>query len=264
MTERMTSLLSDLPLFSPLWISTFHSACARILRENIKTLAPRKQVIIYDSGDQLSLIKRIMKDLNIDENYHPAKSFQKQIALCKRMALSPEEAGSHPRLRLAEDFPHLYSAYEQGLLEAEAFDFEGLLFEVYKLFSSNPKILSHYQEKFKFISIDEYQDTNHLQYLLIKQLAQKHKNICVVGDEDQSIYSWRGADISNILNFEKDFPNCKIIKLEQNYRSTQTIISAAASLIRHNGSRINKTLFTNNDTGDLIEVRSHWDDKNRG
>lgn len=261
MTERMTSLLSNLPLFSPLWISTFHSACARILRENIKALAPRKQVIIYDSGDQLSLIKRIMKDLSIDENYHPAKSFQKQIALCKRMALSPEEAGSHPRLRLAEDFPHLYSAYEQGLLEAEAFDFEGLLFEVYKLFSSNSKILSHYQEKFKFISIDEYQDTNHLQYLLIKQLAQKHKNICVVGDEDQSIYSWRGADISNILNFEKDFPNCKIIKLEQNYRSTQTIISAAASLIRHNSSRINKTLFTNNDTGDLIEVRSHWDDK---
>ena len=261
MTERMTSLLSDLPLFSPLWISTFHSACARILRENIKALAPRKQVIIYDSGDQLSLIKRVMKDLSIDENYHPAKSFQKQIALCKRMALSPEEASSHPRLRLAYDFPHLYSAYEQGLLEAEAFDFEGLLFEVYKLFSSNEKILSHYQEKFKFISIDEYQDTNHLQYLLIKQLAQKHKNICVVGDEDQSIYSWRGADISNILNFEKDFPNCKIIKLEQNYRSTQTIISAAASLIRHNGSRINKKLFTHNDTGDLIEVQSYWDDK---
>ncbi|MDE0151253.1 MAG: UvrD-helicase domain-containing protein [Bdellovibrionales bacterium] len=261
MTERVTSMLSDLPLFEPLWISTFHSACARILRENIKALAPRKQVIIYDSGDQLSLIKKVMKDLSIDENYHPAKSFQKQISLCKRMALSPYEVNNHPRLRLTEDFPHLYEAYEEALLSAEAFDFEGLLFEVYKLFTTNSEILSHYQEKFKFISIDEYQDTNHLQYLLVKQLAQKHKNICVVGDEDQSIYSWRGADISNILNFEKDFPDCKIIKLEQNYRSTQTIISAAGSLIRHNHSRINKTLFTNNSEGDLIEVRSHWDDK---
>ena len=261
MTERITSMLSDLPLFEPLWISTFHSACARILRENIKVLAPRKQVVIYDSGDQLSLIKKVMKDLDIDENYHPAKSFQKQISLCKRMALSPHEVNSHPRLRLTEDFPHLYEAYEEALLSADAFDFEGLLFEVYKLFTTNSEVLSHYQEKFKFISIDEYQDTNHLQYLLIKQLAQKHKNICVVGDEDQSIYSWRGADISNILNFEKDFPDCKIIKLEQNYRSTQTIIAAAASLIRHNHSRINKTLFTDNATGDLIEVRSHWDDK---
>lgn len=261
MTERITSMLSNLPLFEPLWISTFHSACARILRENIKTLAPRKQVIIYDSGDQLSVIKKVMKDLGIDENYHPAKSFQKQISLCKRMALSPHEVNSHPRLRLTEDFPHFYETYEQVLLDADAFDFEGLLFETYKLFSTNSDVLSHYQEKFKFISIDEYQDTNHLQYLLVKQLAQKYKNICVVGDEDQSIYSWRGADISNILNFEKDFPNCKIIKLEQNYRSTQTIISAAASLIRHNHSRINKTLFTNNSEGELIEVRSHWDDK---
>ena len=261
MTERITSMLSDLPLFENLWISTFHSACARILRENIQALAPRNQVVIYDSADQLSLIKQVMKDLSIDENYHPAKSFQKQISLCKRMALSPYEVHNHPRLRLADDFPHLYEAYEQALLSADAFDFEGLLFEVYKLFSTNPKILSHYQGKFKFISVDEYQDTNHLQYLLVKQLAQKHKNLCVVGDEDQSIYSWRGADISNILNFEKDFPDCKVIKLEQNYRSTQTIVSAATSLICRNHSRINKTLFTQNDTGDLIEVQSHWDDK---
>ena len=261
MTERITKMLSDLPHFENLWISTFHSACARILRENIQALSPRNQVIIYDSSDQLSLIKKVMKDLSIDENYHPAKNFQKQISLCKRMALSPEEASLHPRLRFTEDFPHLYSAYEQALLSADAFDFEGLLFEVYKLFSVNSKILSHYQNKFKFISIDEYQDTNHLQYLLVKQLAQNHKNICVVGDEDQSIYSWRGADISNILNFEKDFPNCKVIKLEQNYRSTQTIVSAAASLIGRNHSRINKKLFTQNDTGDLIEVQSHWDDK---
>lgn len=261
MKERITSMLSDLPIFEPLWISTFHSACSRILRENIQALSPRKQVVIYDSSDQLSLIKQIMRGLEIDENYHPAKSFQKQIGLCKRMALSPYEVNNHPRLRLAEDFPHFYEAYEQALLEADAFDFEGLLFETYKLFSSNLKVLSHYQEKFKFISIDEYQDTNHLQYLLVKQLAQKHKNICVVGDEDQSIYSWRGADISNILNFEKDFPSCKIIKLEQNYRSTQTIVSAATSLIQRNRSRIDKTLFTRNDPGDLIEVRSHWDDK---
>ena len=262
MIDRITQFLMDRPIFEKLWISTFHSACARILRENISALAPRKQVVIYDSADQLSLIKKIMKDYNIDENYHPAKSFQKQISLCKRRAISPQEVSNHPYLRTTEDFHQFYASYEEALIAAEAFDFEGLIFEVYKLFLSHPKILSHYQEKFKFISIDEYQDTNHIQYLLVKQLAQKYKNICVVGDEDQSIYSWRGADISNILNFEKDFPNCKVIKLEQNYRSTETIVSAASSLIQHNGSRINKKLFTQNISGDLIRVESHWDDIN--
>ena len=260
MIERVTLQLPDISTHSPLWISTFHSACARILRENISALAPRSQVVIYDSSDQLSAIKKIMKDLDIDEKYQPAKEFQRQINLCKRLAVLPNQTHEHPYLRLTPEFHNLYEKYEQMLLEAEAFDFESLLLETYLLFLNHDKILSHYQNKFKFISVDEYQDTNHIQYLLIKMLAQKHQNICVVGDEDQSIYSWRGADISNILNFSKDFPQCKVIKLEQNYRSTDTIVSAASSLIKRNTSRINKELFTKNSTGDLIQVSAYWTD----
>ena len=262
MIERVMEQISHIPIHQPLWISTFHSACARILRENIPHLTPRTQVVIYDSKDQLSLVKKVMKDFNIDEKYTPAKEFQRQINLCKRLAILPHETKQHPYLRLTHDFHQVYEKYEQMLLEAEAFDFESLLLETYNLFLKNEKILLHYQEKFKFISVDEYQDTNQIQYLLIKMLASKHKNICVVGDEDQSIYSWRGADIANILNFEKDFPDCKIIKLEQNYRSTNTIVSAAASLIQNNTSRINKQLFTHNDTGDPILLTTHWNDLN--
>ena len=261
MLERISMTLANTPVFEPLWVSTFHSTCARILRENISKLSPpRSQVVIYDTGDQLQLIKKIMKEQGINENFHTPKSFKQQISLCKQMALSPYDLDWQKRLKFTEDFPKFYELYEQALIAASAFDFEGLLFEVYQLFSKNPEVLSHYQDKFKFISIDEYQDTNHIQYLLVKQLADKHRNICVVGDEDQSIYSWRGADISNILNFEKDFPDCKVIKLEQNYRSTQTIVSAASSLIRHNFSRLNKKLFTQNHSGDLIQVQTEWND----
>ena len=260
MIERVMEQISHIPIHQPLWISTFHSACARILRENISHLAPRTQVVIYDSKDQLSLVKKVMKDFNIDEKYNPVKEFQRQINLCKRLAVLPYETKKHPYLRLSDDFHRVYERYEEMLLEAEAFDFESLLLECYQLFLKNKKVLSHYQEKFKFISVDEYQDTNQIQYLLIKMLAEKHKNICVVGDEDQSIYSWRGADIANILNFEKDFPSCKVIKLEQNYRSTKTIVSAASSLIQKNTERINKQLFTDNDDGDPILLTTHWND----
>ena len=260
MSSRILNQIEDIPSFEPLWVSTFHSICSRILRENIAHLTPRKSVLIYDTGDQLSLIKNLMKENNIDEKYFSPKNFKQQISLCKRMALSPSDITHHPHLRFTEDFPRFYEIYENALISASAFDFEGLLFEVYKLFLNNKDILSHYQKKFKFISIDEYQDTNHIQYLLVKLIAQEHQNICAVGDEDQSIYSWRGADISNILNFEKDFPNCKVIKLEQNYRSTSTIVSAADSLIRKNSSRISKHLFTENHQGELIQVQPHWSD----
>ena len=258
MSERILKQIRDIPVFEPLWISTFHSACARILRENISHLnPPRKRVIIYDDSDQLSLVKKIMKENKMDESHNPPKSLKNQINLCKRMALSPEklEYGRF-RLRFSEDFPRFYEAYENSLITAEAFDFEGLIFETHKLLSEREDILSHYQNKFKFISVDEYQDTNHIQYLLIYNLAKKHKNICVVGDEDQSIYSWRGADISNILNFEKDFPGCRVIKLEQNYRSTNTIVSAASSLIANNTSRKDKTLFTHNCSGEKIKIQA--------
>lgn len=260
MVSRISRHIPDMNTPEPIWVHTFHAMSARILRENIPHLAPRTQVTIYDTSDQLSLIKKIMKDKSIEEAQSPAKGFQQQISMCKRMAISPVDTENHPTLRFTPDFGEFYQTYEEELVKASAFDFEGLLFEMYKLLDQNPDVLSYYQKKFKYICIDEYQDTNHIQYLLILLLAQDHQNICVVGDEDQSIYSWRGADITNILNFEKDFPNCKTIKLEQNYRSTQSIVSAASSLIGRNDSRKNKILFTENDTGDLVRVQSHYND----
>lgn len=254
------SSVLEIPITEPWWIHTFHAASARILRENIEHLTPRTQVAIYDDSDQLSLIKKIMKDLSIDSEVHPAKSFQHQISMCKTLGLFPDQIEEHPTLRFTPDFAHFYTAYEEALLQASAFDFEGLLLEVYKLFTQNKAVLTHYQNKFKYVCVDEYQDTNHIQYLLIKLLAKKHQNICVVGDEDQSIYSWRGADIFNILNFEQDFPSCKVIKLEQNYRSTKNIVSAASSLINYNHSRKSKKLFTENTSGDLVHLQSHYDD----
>ena len=256
MQERVQHLIKNLniPVNGKMWISTFHSMCARILREHKKLTNSSSIFTIYDSKDQLSLVKKVMKDLNINEKIYNPKTFASQIALCKRQALDPEDINQSNFPAYGNHFQKLYFHYEEELKTAGAFDFEGLLFETYKLFLKHPEQLEEYRHQFLYISIDEYQDTNHIQYLLIKKLAEIHRNICVVGDEDQSIYSWRGADISNILNFDRDFPECKIVKLEQNYRSTQTIISAASALINNNNLRKKKKLFTKNPLGNLIQV----------
>lgn len=257
MEHRIYKLLAEInvPIMSHLWINTFHAFCVRILRQHIEMLDYKKPFTIYDSGDQLSLIKRVVNSLNLNDKMYPPKNFQSRISQSKMLGLLPENLKNNSKSFIDQKTLDVYRAYEIEMKKANALDFDDLLLKTYELFRMYPDLLTAYQDKFKYIMIDEYQDTNHIQYLLIKMLADKHKNLCVVGDEDQSIYSWRGADISNILNFEKDFKNAEIIKLEENYRSTNNIVKAATSVISNNTERKDKTLFTNNEPGDLIQVR---------
>lgn len=257
MEHRIYQLLSQLQFIvrETLWVNTFHSFCARLLRQHIQLLDYQPYFNIYDSGDQLSLIKRVLQQLNMDDKIFPPKQFQARINAAKMLALNPKDIANSNKIHFDKNSLKVYELYEDLMKKSNSLDFGDLLLKTFDLFQMYPDILEHYQNKFKYILIDEYQDTNHIQYLLITKLASKHRNLCVVGDEDQSIYSWRGADITNILNFEKDFPEAQIIKLEENYRSTKTIVSAATALIKNNDSRKDKTLFTENEAGDLIVIK---------
>lgn len=257
MESRIFKILLDIgvSLREPLWVSTFHSFCNRVLRSHIELLDYKSNFGIYDDSDQLSQIKKIMNALNISDKVHPAKSFRSRINNAKMLALGPSDVEKSSALFLDEKSIQVYQMYEQEMKKANSLDFGDLLFKVYELFRMYPAVLEMYQDKFQYIMVDEYQDTNHIQYLLVKMLASKHRNLCVVGDEDQSIYSWRGADISNILDFEKDFPEAKVIKLEENYRSSGNIVKAATTVIQNNSERKDKTLFTSNSPGALIQIR---------
>lgn len=266
MESRIYGILSEIgaTIRTQLWISTFHSFCVRILRSHITLLDYKPQFSIFDPSDQLSQIKKVMANLNINDKIHPAKGFQSRISSAKMMALSPEAVQKSPNRSLMDAKSlEVYAAYEIEMKKNNALDFDDLLLKTYELFQMYPDVLDQLQKKFKFIMVDEYQDTNHIQYLLVQKLAQAHRNLCVVGDEDQSIYSWRGADIKNILDFEKDFPDTKIVKLEENYRSSKNIVEAATHLIKNNTQRKNKTLFTSNAEGDpirVIEERTDYDE----
>jgi DNA helicase-2/ATP-dependent DNA helicase PcrA len=257
MEARIFKILSEMgiSLRENLWVSTFHSFCVRVLRQHIHLLDYQPYFAIYDDSDQLSQIKKVMNSLNISDKIHPAKSFRNRINTAKMLGLDPQQAEKSPKVFFDQKTIEVYKAYEFEMKKANAVDFGDLLMKVYELFRMYPEILEQYQDKFKYIMVDEYQDTNHIQYLLVQQLAQKTRNLCVVGDEDQSIYSWRGADIQNILDFEKDFPEAKVVKLEENYRSTGTIVKAATAVIKNNSQRKDKTLFTSNSDGELITVR---------
>lgn len=256
MENRVVKLLQDLGIsvYERMWVSTFHSVCARILREDIHLLDFQPFFGIYDDSDQTSLIKKVMQMMNINDKQYPPRSFQARINEAKQLAQSPDDIAKKGGMWWDERSVELYRLYEEELKRANALDFGDLLFKTYDLFRLYPAILQKYQDRFQSISVDEYQDTNHIQYLIVKMLAEKHRNLCVVGDEDQSIYSWRGADIRNILDFEKDFPEAKVIKLEENYRSTRTIVKAASEIIKNNTQRKDKTLFTHNEEGDKIVV----------
>lgn len=258
MEHRIFKILSTLnvPVTRDLWINTFHAFCVRVLRQHIDLLDYKKPFTIYDSGDQLALIKRVMNALNINDKMFPAKNFQSRISNSKMLGLTPDNVrNGNGYAKLDPKSIEVYARYEEEMKRANALDFDDLLLKTYELFRMYPAILEQYQHKFRYIMVDEYQDTNHIQYLLVQILAKAHRNLCVVGDEDQSIYSWRGADISNILDFEKDFPEATVVKLEENYRSTRNIVTAATKLISNNSQRKEKTLFTNNDEGDLIQIR---------
>ncbi len=256
MENRIIGLLKQIhiPFHGRLWISTFHSICARLLREHAHLLEYQPFFGIYDSADQLSMVKKVCTALNIDEKTYPAKTFQARINSVKTEGLLPEDVKGQRQLMDEKSF-EVFVRYEQDMKRANSMDFGDLLLKTYILFKDYPAVLETYQKRFKFLMVDEYQDTNRIQYLLVQKLASGHRNLCVVGDEDQSIYSWRGADITNILSFERDFPEAKVVKLEQNYRSTKTIIEAATHVIKNNTQRKDKTLFTENAQGEIITVR---------
>ncbi|MBH8598517.1 MULTISPECIES: DNA helicase PcrA [unclassified Thermoactinomyces] len=250
MKERITSLVGSAA--EEIWISTFHSMCVRILRRDIDRLGYSRNFTILDTSDQLTVIKQVLKEENLDPKKFEPRSLLNKISQAKNVLLGPERMKMQARTLLEEVAADVYAKYQQKLRTNESLDFDDLLMETVRLFDLNPEVKDYYQRKFQYIHVDEYQDTNHAQYVLVRLLAGHHKNICVVGDSDQSIYRFRGADISNILNFERDYPEATVIKLEQNYRSTKNILAAANHLIAHNTERKPKNLWTENDRGEPI------------
>ena len=251
MKQRMESLLGNKSLDA--WVSTFHSACVRILRTEIDRLGYSKDFIIYDSIDQNALIKECLGETGLsDEKYSPM-AIANKISLMKNEQIEPDNNNSIDETSDYDDaIRKIFPLYQKKLKANNALDFDDLLLKTVKLFKSEPDVLEDYQNRFQYILVDEYQDTNYLQYLFISLLAKKYQNVCVVGDEDQSIYRWRGANIENILSFEKNFKNAKIIKLEENYRSTKIILEASNYVISKNRQRKGKILFTNNGAGEKI------------
>jgi len=238
-----------------IWISTFHSSCVKILRREIEKLGYNKNFAIYDSYDQKTLMKECIKELNLNEKDFDIRSMLNKISEQKDNLISPAQfkRENEGNFRLSK-IGDLYELYQKKLKNSNALDFDDLIYKTVELFKNNEDVLEFYQRKFKYIMVDEYQDTNKSQYELTRLLAMAHKNICVVGDDDQCIYAWRGADIRNILDFEKDYPNAKVIKLEENYRSKANILNAANSVIKNNCNRKNKVLRTSNKEGQKIKI----------
>src|SRR5690625_5003988 len=250
MKDRVRHLVG--PESEYMWVSTFHSMCVRILRRDIERIGYNKNFSIIDSSDQLSVMKQILKNLNIDPKQYDPRAMIAQVSNRKNELITPEKAietaGNYFEKQVAET----YNAYQKTLRKNHVLDFDDLIMETIHLFKRVPEVLQYYQRRFQYIHVDEYQDTNHAKYYLIKQLASRFQNLCVVGDSDQSIYRWRGANIANILSFEKDYPAAKTIYLEQNYRSTKSILEAANHVINHNTGRKPKKLWTDNDEGKKI------------
>ena len=262
MRERLGSLVGVAA--RGMWVSTFHSMCVRILRANAEILGFTKNFTIYDDSDTKSLIKDVMFQLDVDPKRYDPKRIRGMISTAKNDLIGPlqyEDEASDPPTRVAAK---VYKMYQERLRAANAFDFDDLLYYTYLLFKHHENVLAAYQERFRYLLVDEYQDTNKAQYEITRLLAAAHKNIMVVGDDDQSIYSWRGADIRNILEFEKDYPTAKVIKLEQNYRSVGNVLAAANAVIAHNTHRKEKKLFTSAEAGEPIHVFMASDVRDEG
>ena len=251
MRERTEALLGG--SVKDMWVATFHSCCTRILRSDIDKLGRDRNFVIYDDDDQTSLIAAIMKRLGVNDKDITKRQMKEHISEAKNKSTEPEKfLMDNPYLD--ESVLKVFREYQRSLKEYNALDFDDLLGKTLELFQSCPEVLQKYRSKFRYILVDEYQDTNVMQYHIVELLAREHGNICVVGDDDQSIYGWRGADIRNILDFEKDFPGAKVIRLEQNYRSTSNILDAANAVIENNQGRKSKKLWTDNGRGDRIET----------
>src|SRR5665213_1629436 len=259
MRERLQAMIGRAAA-EGVWLGTFHALAARILRRHAEAVGLRSSFTILDTDDQLRLVKQILAAARIDERRWPARVLHAVIERWKDRGLTPDkvspaEIGDFADGRAID----LYRLYQERLVTVNAVDFGDLLLHNLTLFQNNPEILSLYQRRFRYLLVDEYQDTNVAQYLWLRLLAQGHRNICCVGDDDQSIYGWRGAEIGNILKFEQDFPGAMVIRLEQNYRSPPEILAVAAHLIAHNKSRLGKTLWTAGATGDKVQLRGLWD-----
>lgn len=252
MKERVVDLLG--PEARRVWISTFHSFCARLLRDNAEALGYKRTFSIYDEAESLALIKRVYKDIGVPEGQPSHGTAQSRISRAKEKLMTPDDYFGMANDFLERNVANVYAEYQRRLGRNHAFDFDDLLMKVVELFQKWPDILERYQNRFRYILVDEYQDTNHAQYVLVNLLAEMSRNLCVVGDDDQSIYAWRGADITNILDFEEDYPEAKIIKLEQNYRSTQVILDSAWQVVSRNIGRMKKRLFTKKDGGEKVTL----------
>src|SRR5919202_4421243 len=263
MRERVTKLIGGQKLTSAPLVSTFHSLCVRMLRRDIEKLEEgyTRSFTIYDQDDSVRVVKACIKDLGYDDQRLAARQTQAAISHAKNSGLDADSYAarveSHDERRAA--VARVFRLYEERLVNNNALDFDDLLIKAVRLLRKREDVRAYYNERFKYILVDEYQDTNALQFALIHYLTEKQQNISVVGDESQSIYGWRGADISNILNFEQHYPNAKIIKLEQNYRSTQNILDLAGAVIKHNTARKDKTLWTANPSGERIRYYQAFD-----
>lgn len=268
MRERITSVVGDAA--RNIWMGTFHSVFARILRVEAQHLGYPSNFTIYDTDDSKSLIRTILKEMQLDDKLYNANFVYNRISSAKNNLISAAEYQKNEQIQ-AEDnstgrsfLGQIYLTYTQRCFKAGAMDFDDLLFKTNVLLKNHPEILYKYQNKFKYLMLDEYQDTNFSQYLIVKKLAAIHENLCVVGDDAQSIYAFRGANIQNILNFEKDYPDVKVYKLEQNYRSTKNIVNIANSIIAKNKNQLKKDVFSNNETGDKIKIIRAFSDNEEG
>lgn len=260
MRERVDKMIGSQA--KDVWLSTFHAFCARFLRREIEAIdGYRRNFIIYDASDSQTVVKSCLKELNLDEKQYTPSGVQSAISNAKNALLGPREFERAADTFFMEKVTEVYKLYQKKLRENNALDFDDLLMITVTLLQEHEEVLEKYQARFKYILIDEYQDTNQAQYLLAKLLSGKHRNLCVVGDADQSIYGWRGADIRNIMDFEKDYPEAAVIKLEQNYRSTKTILAAANAVIEHNFDRKPKELWTENTTGEKITAYLAGDER---
>ena len=259
MKERIYSLVGETSKY--IWINTFHSMCVRILRQHIDLLGYNKNFTILDTSEQKSIIKNIVKELNLSEDSYQPNNILKIISNSKNSMISVNEMKAQARFGFMKNVAEIYEYYQKYLKKNSVLDFDDLMLKTIVLFEKHPEVLAIYQNKFEYIHVDEYQDTNVIQYKLIKMLSEVHKNICVVGDDDQSIYSWRGACSDNIINFEKDYEDVEVIFLDQNYRSNSTILDAANAVIKNNTDRKDKALWSENKGGDKITVYSAANDK---
>jgi len=242
MRERVEALVPEVA--GDLWICTFHAACLRILRRQQEFFGRDRDFVIYDADDQLTVVKDCLKELDLDEKKYPPRPVAWAVSQAKNLLMGEDEYARHVHDQFSRVVSDAYRLYQDKLRRNNAVDFDDLIFLTVRLFREYPQVLAYYQDRFRHILVDEYQDTNHAQYVLVNLLARDHRNLCVVGDPDQGIYGWRGADIKNILSFERDYPEARVVRLEQNYRSTGAILEAANQIIRNNANRKEKRLWT--------------------